>query len=138
MNKRLITVVVLFITSATCWADYEDGLAARQRGDYSTAVREFTALAERGHPEAQFNLGLLHQNGQGVPQSYAEAAKWYTEAAQHGLAEAQYRLGKMYEKGEGVQQSKDDAIGWYEKAANQGHTAALAAYYAAAWKAWKE
>lgn len=27
--------------------------------------------------QAQYNLGLLYANGQGVPQSYAQAAQWY-------------------------------------------------------------
>ena len=34
------------------------------------------AAAERGNAEAQFNLGLMYANGQGVPQDYVEAHKW--------------------------------------------------------------
>src|ERR1017187_3210827 len=38
---------------------------------------------------AQFNLGLMYANGEGVTQNYAEAARWYRKAADQGDAKAQ-------------------------------------------------
>ncbi len=32
--------------------------------------------AEQGHDKAQSNLGLMYQNGRGVPQDYAKAHMW--------------------------------------------------------------
>ena len=34
--------------------------------------------------QAQYNLGYMYHNGQGVPQDYAEAVKWYRKAADQG------------------------------------------------------
>ena len=37
---------------------------------FETAAALFNSLAEDGYPEAQYNLGLMHRNGQGFPQDY--------------------------------------------------------------------
>ncbi len=59
--------------TAPAWAGSDEALAAYARGDYATAVREWRPLAEQGVAEAQFYLGLMYDNGQGVPQDYAKA-----------------------------------------------------------------
>ncbi len=38
-------------------------------------------LAEQGDADAQFNLGVMYDNGQGVPQDYAQAHMWLNLAA---------------------------------------------------------
>ena len=50
----------------------------------------------------RFYLGVMYNEGRGVPQDYAEAAKWYKLAAEQGDALAQYNLGLSYARGEGV------------------------------------
>jgi TPR repeat protein len=100
---------------------FEDGVAAYEQGDHTTAHRLFKPLAQQGVPEAQFNLGLLYDNGQGVPQDYAEAVKWYRRAAEQDHAKAQFYLALMYSKGQGVPQDNDEAMTWYRKAAEQGY-----------------
>ena len=74
--------------------------------------------------DAQYNLGLMYDNGEGVPQDYAEAVKWYRLAAEQGHAKAQYNLGLMYDNGEGVPQDYAEAVKWYRLAAEQGDAAA--------------
>ena len=44
-------------------------------------------------PHAQYNLGVMYENGQGVPQDYKTAVKWYRLAAEQGDAGAQFNLG---------------------------------------------
>ena len=65
------------------------------------AVSALLFHAEQGHASAQSNLGLMYDNGEGVPEDDAEAVRWYRLAAEQGLAEAQSNLGFMYDKGEG-------------------------------------
>ena len=62
------------------------------------------ARAEAGDAEAQFNLGTVYADGEGVPQDDAEAARWFRLAADQGLGEAQNNLGFMYDTGRGVPQ----------------------------------
>ena len=61
-------------------------------------------IAEQGYAPAQYNLGIMYDNGYGVPQDYAEAMKWYRLAAEQGHTDAQYNLGLMYDNGRGVPQ----------------------------------
>ena len=68
---------------------------AAKRGDYATALREWKPLAEQGNADAQFNLGLMYRNGEGVQQDHEESAKWFRRAAEQGHAGAQSRLGFM-------------------------------------------
>ena len=58
-------------------------------------IGAWKGAAKQGHAEAQFNLGAMYDQGQGVPQSYKEAAVWLRKAADQGHAEAQYNLGIM-------------------------------------------
>ena len=79
-------------------------------------------LAEQGDVEAQFNLGLSYDEGQGVTQNYKEAVKWYRRAANQGDASAQFNLALMYYEGKGVAQSYKETAKWYRLAAKQGLT----------------
>ena len=97
------------------------GLEAAQRGDFVTALREWKPLAEQGVAGAQFNLGIMYYEGQGVPQDYGVALKWYRRAAEQGHAGAQYNLAEMYRGGQGVPQDYGVALKWYRKAAEQGY-----------------
>ena len=76
-------------------ADFGKGLRAAQAGDYETALAEWTPLAEQGDVDAQFNLGYMYNNGEGVPENDKTAVKWYTKAAEQGHASAQTNLGVM-------------------------------------------
>ena len=79
--KRIISAVVVLIgLAAPARAGLDEGFAAAKRGDFATALREWRPLAEQGNAAAQYNLGLMHNNGHGVPQDYAQAARWYRTA----------------------------------------------------------
>ncbi len=41
----------------------------------------FRKAAEHGLAGAQYNLGVMYDRGQGVPQDYAQAHMWYNLAA---------------------------------------------------------
>ena len=45
---------------------------------------EWELLAKQGIPEAQHNLGLIYEKGQGVEQDYVEAHKWFNIAGVSG------------------------------------------------------
>ena len=80
---------------------------------------------EQGNAEAQFNLGVMYDNGEGVPQDDAEDVKWYRMAAQQGNARAQCNLGVKYDTGKGVPQDDAEAVKWFLKAAQQGNATAV-------------
>src|SRR2546428_550692 len=90
----------------------------------SIKTRKLRQEAEQGHVEAQFNLGLMYLDGQGIPQDFTQAAQWFRKVAEQGAAAAQFNLGGMYEHGVGVPQDSAQAIQWYRKAAEQGYAQA--------------
>ena len=121
MKRQLVaTAFIVGLASCTSAPDLTVGLDAYDRGDFAVALRQWQPLAKQGVADAQYNLGLLYDLGNGVPEDAAAAADWYRRAAEQGLAKAQHNLGLMYELGEGV--AKDDiaAVVWYRRAAEQG------------------
>ena len=79
-------IVTLVMSSATASADYQKGLDAYNAEDYATALREWRPLANQGLASAQYNLGVMYDNGRGVPQDDVEAYKWWNLAAAQGNA----------------------------------------------------
>lgn len=116
---RLFATAVLLLAAAPAWADFEAGAAAYKSGDYATALAEWTAAAKDGEAKAQFGLGSLYRNGQGVAIDVDQAVAWYRKAAEQGLAEAQFNMGVLYQKGAGVELDHRQAAKWYERAAEQ-------------------
>ncbi|MEZ4528027.1 MAG: tetratricopeptide repeat protein [Desulfobacterales bacterium] len=62
------------------------------------AIRE---AAEDGDIAAQFQLGIMYYEGEGISKDYTEAAKWFRKAAENGHGGAQCYMGFMYDLGEG-------------------------------------
>jgi TPR repeat protein len=86
-----------------------------------TAIRN---AAEQGNAAAQFNLGELYLNGDGVSRDDTQAVAWFRKAAEQGNAPAQFNLGMMYANGRGVPRDDVQAVVWFRKAAEQGLDAA--------------
>ena len=105
LNRYLITSLFCLFLSMPLLAD---NLSHWQR------------MAENGSANAQYNLGAMYDNGDGVPEDDAEAVKWYHQAADQGHVNAQFNLGVMYANGEGVVKNAAEAATWYRKAADQG------------------
>ncbi len=56
----------------------------------------FPAL--QGDAEAQNNLGVMYQRGEGVPKNNVKAVKWLRKTAEQGLEETKERLEKLEAK----------------------------------------
>ncbi|MFP6689347.1 MAG: tetratricopeptide repeat protein, partial [Alphaproteobacteria bacterium] len=79
--------------------------------DDAEAVRWYGKAAAQGMALAQYTLGLMYDDGQGVAEDHAVAAKWCGEAARLGHAHAQHNLGLMYGPGpEGVARNDAEAV----------------------------
>ena len=89
--------------------------------DNPAIQQEMIMTAKLGDAIAQYNLGLMYEQGKGVPQDYKEAVKWYRKSAEQGDADAQCNLGYMYDQGFGVPKDYKEAVKWYRLAAEQGH-----------------
>ena len=95
--------------------------AAYKRGDYATVLLLMRPLAEGGNALAQNYMGILYDNGHGMPQDDAQAVAWYQKAADQGDPRAEINVGEAYETGRGVPRDMRQAVKWFRKAADQGH-----------------
>jgi cell division septation protein DedD len=121
-SKFILAAAVLIATSAPVGAQsVKLGADAWQRGDYAAAVAIWRPLAEKGEPEAQFDLGQAYRLGKGVTTSLATAQTWFERAAEQGQVDAQTTLGLL------LFQNGDQASGlkWLKKAADQGEPRAM-------------
>ena len=57
----------LFLGLPSYPSDFDKGLTAHNNGDYATALKEWKTLAEHGDVDAQYHLGVMYDNGDGVP-----------------------------------------------------------------------
>lgn len=124
--RRLMFMVFKVIATSTllfslALADYNSGMAAYASGDFDTAARELSLLAAKGDKEAQYNMGLLYEEGQGVSKSFHEAVSAYTKAAQQGYVDAYFALGEIYISRSAPSKDRVEAYRWLEMAAKYGH-----------------
>ena len=120
LRKFLAAIVIMIgaLSASPVLADYEDGVAAIERGQYATALKEFLPLAKAGHAPAQYYLGLMYEQGDGVEQDHVESARWYTRAAEQGDGLSQMSLSFLYLEGEGVALDLVEALKWLYLAKN--------------------
>ncbi|WP_448658804.1 SPOR domain-containing protein [Sphingomonas sp. CJ99] len=118
MNGRSMLGAIMLATlaAAPAQADVKAGLEAWARGDYAAAVGQWRADAERGDPDAQFNLAQAYRLGRGVPQDLAQAEQWYRRAAQQNHRQASDFYGlALFQNG-----NKQAAVPWLEASARRG------------------
>ena len=81
-------------------------------------------LAREGDAVAQFNLGVMYQNGQGAPRDLSEAARWFRKAADQGYVDAEFNLGILLSGGQGVPRDYVQAYMWFSLAAQRDDASA--------------
>ena len=77
--------------------------------------------AEKGYPQAMFNLGFMYSDAVEVEQDWEKARYWYSRAAEAGSTVALHRLGVILEEGRGCEPDPEGARGCYTKAFEAGY-----------------
>ena len=95
MSPRYLVAAALaaFVSAPLEAQSVKAGIESWQRADYSTAVAIWRPLAEKGDPDAQFNLGQAYRLGRGVPLNLPLAKSWFERAAASGHLDAETTLG---------------------------------------------
>ncbi|MFZ2997748.1 SPOR domain-containing protein [Sphingobium sp.] len=97
-------------------ADVKTGVDAWQQGDYARAINEWRPLAQKGDPDAQFNMGQAYKLGRGVQSDLTVAMDWYRRAAVQGHLRAEDNLGLlMFQQGD-----RAGAMPYLDRAATRG------------------
>ncbi len=98
--------------------EFQKAKQAYQADNFIYAWNKFKPLAESGHRESQYYLGLLYSaSGTGRAQNLPRAAEWYSRAAQQGHVLSQFSTGMMYQYGTGLTVDYSEAFYWLEMAA---------------------
>lgn len=113
---RFATLVVL----VTCLFVPEYSTA-----DQPSALQSFSQRARLGHADAQYNLGLIYEEGMGVAIDLNQALYWYGLAAEKGYVRAQYKLGYLFYFGPQALYTPDTALQWFHRAADQNDPNAI-------------
>ncbi|WP_068080543.1 SPOR domain-containing protein [Novosphingobium rosa] len=93
---------------------------AAQR-EYAAAIHEWQADADKGDPDAQFNLGQAYKWGKGVPQDLTRAEVLFAKAAAKGHTQAADNYGLLlFQRGQHAQ-----AMPYLQAAADRGEKGAL-------------
>jgi TPR repeat protein len=92
--------------------------------DPAAALAWFRKASEHGSGQATFFIGVVYDQGQGVPADHVEGVKWFRAAAAQGNDVAEFRLGRAYELGEGVKKDVAEAINWYRRSAAKNNSVA--------------
>ena len=108
MKLKLISFLLLIIFTKTSFAgnhsngadfskEFETAVINVQEKKYLAAVKGFTALADQGLPEAQFNLSLLFFSGLGAPKNFKDALYWSWHAHLNEHETAINQVNKTYD-----------------------------------------
>ncbi|MCP4008900.1 MAG: hypothetical protein GY726_05220, partial [Proteobacteria bacterium] len=95
-----------------------------QEGEFRRAFDAWSLDSYEGNAEAQYNLGVLYLEGQGVERNVKQARAWFLKAAEKDQLEAQHNLGHMSLSGKGVKKNVQDALLWWKRAAEGGYAQA--------------
>lgn len=100
MVRLLSNLVILLALPLAAVAQDVDGAWRKARsGDGPAAVGELRPLAEQGDLAAQYALGMIYANGDGLSTDYKQAAHWFDRAARRGHIEARRQLVFMRQLG---------------------------------------
>ena len=116
--------LALGVLATPAAATYETGLYAYSAGDFETAYREWLPLAEGGDAQSQYQIGMMHLNGEGIEADDATALKWFTMSADQAYMPSLVRLAVLYYTGRGADHDHDEAARLYALAADQGNAEA--------------
>ena len=81
---KTITLILLLFSTLVQSSELDKSLDALERGDFQTAYNILIPLANQGDAIAQNNIGVMFEDGMGVPQDDNLAANWYRKAAEQG------------------------------------------------------
>ncbi|HHF7347772.1 TPA: tetratricopeptide repeat protein [Legionella feeleii] len=93
--------------------------------NYLKALENYQLAAEKNDAVGQYNLGLVYEDGKGLPVDYVKAKDFYTKAASLGYSKAMTQLADLYFSGALGSRDEQQALHWYKKSAALGDGDAL-------------
>ncbi|MBC9229350.1 tetratricopeptide repeat protein [Acinetobacter beijerinckii] len=129
--KKLLTAGLIFVASHSSFAAdnkttakpdvFAKATQLYEAKNYVAAFEEMQRLANTGNAQAIYNLGYMHQVGQGTSKDEKKAVQYYQEASNKGFGKASFTLAQAYNTGNlGLSKSSQKYKEYLDKASNQG------------------
>lgn len=99
---------------------FQEGVAAYDKGDFTTAFKIWLPLAQQSDLAAMRNVALMLRKGEGTARDPKRALWFYEEAGSKGFALAQVNAAFMHLEGDGVPKNLEAAAFWFHSAALAG------------------
>jgi TPR repeat protein len=103
---------------------YFSGMGGIER-DLDKAAKYGLKAAKQGFDEAQYLVGLMYENGEGLPENPAEAFHWYELSASQNNPKAQFATGFILYHGIERKEDRERAFKLLTESANQGNEDAI-------------
>jgi len=81
----MLIIAMAWLANSAHAAEFKEGLAAYNAGNYEQAYEIFTPLAEAGDAKAQHLLGHMYIEGDGVERDVKQGLLWFRMAAKQGV-----------------------------------------------------
>ncbi|MGE7965165.1 tetratricopeptide repeat protein [Pseudomonas sp. NPDC089918] len=120
MKVKILAAAVLLAASVEANAGLVEGDRYLAKGQYDLAYKELKPEADKGNAAAQFYLGTMYLEGQGVKQDVYVGVKLLEASANQGDSGAQLRLARIYYDGKVQKKSLEKSYVFARKAATQG------------------
>ena len=100
---------------------YEQAIRMHGLSNIEHVFDLYAKAAELGNPAAQYNIGMMYSNGEGVNVDYQQAVYWFRKSSDQNFAPAKFRLGEMYYFGMGgLPRNAKTAAGLFRHGAELG------------------
>ena len=125
MNKLFFSSLFVLSVAAAAKADLQKALDFYKYQHYEQAYEEFLQTSKTGDNVALYYLGVMNQNGQGVPQNKMRAAQFFLDAYNAGNTPAATKLAVMLLNNDGVAKDTKTALELLRSAGRAGEKEAL-------------
>ena len=101
--------------------NYDEARIEASSGNYTEALATYQEMAEQGHPQGLYEMGMAYAYGRGVQPDPALAAQYFQQASEISSSrrdQAEFELGKLYFDGQGVAQDYGNARVMFERSIN--------------------
>lgn len=99
--------------------DYYFGMNGKQL-NYGKSLELNRIVAERGHPDALYDVGVAYAFGNGITKDINIARGYFQQSAAKGNSRAAFNMAAIYKKGLGVKKDYNIAMGYMLDAVKGG------------------
>lgn len=123
MRSRFVALLLCIMLFPACNRTPSPGgqqSSATSSPALQLSYEQVLELAQGGNHDAEFELGAMFHDGDGVEQDFAQALQWYKKAANGGNRQAMFNLGMMYKNGEGIPADLSATKVWFVRSSDAG------------------